>query len=415
LNNSTKNYLFFLSLALKTQCDSFNLSGQDPLAIVAQCEATTKQLEELVNSITPEIEAHNKSVRENEAKLIASKQEQPPASVPQPDQLKQAPTQESTSTEETSDLVFKDDFNFYTQRQSELLGYEANSAAFISDPNLKSLRFDLQKAITAPINEISDQSGQHLQEKLDRIRNLLLGNLVDVGPKRIRATQHSAGLPYCLNVLARKIVQQGEDQVNVNPKAAFPIAAVATELWVEFPEFGRLLLAHFYKQCPYLVPYYVPQQEGQNDEDYYRSLGYKYSNGKVEQQPAYLKRMTGVVRLFAAIMISTPRRNQPHPYGLNEAWRYLAALLNLPPRNEITAGVLEVFLSVVGNAMTKEFGQQFRKVLHFICTEYLPMIHRVTPAGSGGGPAFRLENFLQDSIKAGGIAPPSGQLPPRFW
>ncbi len=126
------------------------------------------------------------------------------------------------------------------------------------------------------------------------------------------------------------------------------------------------------------MPYCVPQQEGQSDEDYYRSLGYKYSNGKEEQLTAYLIRITGVVRLFAAIMISTPQRNQPHLYGLNEAWRYLSALLNLHPRNEITVGVLEVFLSVVGNAMTKELGQQFNKVLiHFIWTEYLPMIHRV--------------------------------------
>lgn len=403
---------------MKVQLFSFELTEDDPLAVAVQCETTAKQLEELVESTLSDIEKHNTTMKKNEEARAAKREAMAAASAPKiaPAKLILPKPEEPSQPEvQEVDYVHKDDIAFYTQLQSEMKECETKSAAITTDPSLKSLRFDLQKAVMSPINEISDQSAQHLQEKLDRLRNLLLGNPVDVGTKRIRATQHPAGIIFCTNLLARKLVQQGEDQVNVNPKAAFPIAAVITELWIEFPSFGRLLLAHFYAQCPYLVPYYIPQKEGQSDEEYYRSLGYKYSSGKVEQQPAYLKRMSGVVRLYAAIMISVPRRNQPHPYGLTEAWRYLAALLNLPPRNEITAGVLEVFLSVVGNSMAEEYGKQFQKLLHLICTEYFTMIHNVTPPGSGGGPAFRLENFLHDSIKAGGIAPPAGQLPARFW
>ena len=125
--------------------------------------------------------------------------------------------------------------------------------------------------------------------------------------------------------------------------------------------------------------------------------------------------MSGVVRLYAAILISLPRRNQPHPHGLQHAWRYLTALLNLSPRNDITAAILVEFLSVTGHAMSKEYGKQFQKILHLICTEYFSMIRNVTPRGSGGGPVTRLEDFLQESIIKGGIPPPTGQLSLRFW
>lgn len=409
------------------------MNHDDPLVSAVRSENIAKQIEDLVNTIGQDVAKNNASVHErmSSAKRQAESVVPPPATVPtntsnatkqnEPNQTNQQLSEKKASQtttageDEAIDFVHREDLALYTELQNELGQYEASAAAFSSDPSLKTLRFDLQKAVVHPVNEISDQSGQHLLDKLERLKSLLQGNAVTVGTKRVRATEHPGGLEYCTNLLARRMVQQGEDQVNVNPKAAFPIAAVIAELWLEFPLFGRLVLAHFYRQCPYLVPYYVPQQEGQSDEDYYKSLGYRYTGGKVEQQPAYLKRMSGVVRLYAAVMISLPRRQQPHPHGLEQAWRYLASLLNLPPRNEITAAILVEFLTVTGHAMSREYGKQFQKMLHLICTVYFVMIQNVTPKGSGGGPVTRLQEFLHESITKGGIAAPAGQLPPRFW
>lgn len=64
-------------------------------------------------------------------------------------------------------------------------------------------------------------------------------------------------------------------------------------------------------------------------------LGYLYlQDGKVEPQDKFLKRMSGVMRLYAAILITPPRRayqnsSKAHPIGLRESWRWLAASLNL--------------------------------------------------------------------------------------
>lgn len=65
--------------------------------------------------------------------------------------------------------------------------------------------------------------------------------------------------------------RQGEHTVSSKPEAAFAIAAVIVALWVNFPDFGKLLLAHFQRTCPYLIPAFMPQVEGQSNEDYYRS------------------------------------------------------------------------------------------------------------------------------------------------
>lgn len=383
----------------------------------------SKGIEEGVTTLEVEIGKHREAIK---AREIAKSNEVAKSQVPvAPTQVaaNQAPVptepvkaKEPDEKEEFPDCVFKDDLELYNQMLQELQHYKTIAEAFKNDARFKADRFDLQKAVVQPINEISDQSGSHLQDKLDRLRNLLRGNFVTIGTKSVKIPQHSGAFEFCTNLLAMKMVQQAEDQVNVNPKAAFPIAAVIVELWIEFPIFGKLVLAYFFKQCPFLVPYYIPQKEGQSNEDYYKSLGYRYSSeGKVELQPAYLKRMSGIVRLYAAIIMSIPRNNQPHPHGLTVAWRYMSSLLNLPPRNDITASVLTEFLAVAGNAMAKEFGRQFQKMLHFICTVYFTMIRNVTPEGSGGGPNARLEDFLQESIKKGGIPPPAGQLPPRFW
>lgn len=113
---------------------------------------------------------------------------------------------------------------------------------------------------------------------------------------------------------------------------AFPVAMIIVALWNEHADFGEMVLAHLHEACPFTVPIFLPQQEDQSDEDYYKFLGCKYSeDGTVEQQDKFLKRMSGFVRLYASITITPQRRNitKPHPHGLEHAWRWFAAVLNI--------------------------------------------------------------------------------------
>ena len=70
----------------------------------------------------------------------------------------------------------------------------------------------------------------------------------------------------CVSVFQR----QGEDVVSSKPESAFALAAVLLALQLEFPELSDLTLAHCQARCPYLVPLYPAQLDGDTNEQYYR-------------------------------------------------------------------------------------------------------------------------------------------------
>ena len=67
-------------------------------------------------------------------------------------------------------------------------------AQFKSSKDKKSLRFDLTKIINTPINAISDQSPQHLMDKIERLTKLLKGDTVELGDRKISAASDPDGL-----------------------------------------------------------------------------------------------------------------------------------------------------------------------------------------------------------------------------
>ena len=61
-----------------------------------------------------------------------------------------------------------------------------------TDKTLKQYKFDLHKAVTTPINAISDQSPRHLLDKIQRLAQLLSGQAVQMGGKQISIIKHPA-------------------------------------------------------------------------------------------------------------------------------------------------------------------------------------------------------------------------------
>jgi nucleoporin GLE1 len=62
---------------------------------------------------------------------------------------------------------------------------------------------------------------------------------------------------------------QGEHTVSDKSDKAFAIISIIVALYTEFPDFGKLVLGHFLKCCPYIVPMYVPEEECESSEDCY--------------------------------------------------------------------------------------------------------------------------------------------------
>ncbi|KAM6336971.1 mRNA export factor GLE1 isoform 3-T3 [Alca torda] len=219
------------------------------------------------------------------------------------------------------------------------------------------------------------KEGSQLREIFDKINNLLSGKSVLSGGRTVSVTQHPQGLDFVYYKLAEKFVNQGEEEVASHHDAAFPIAVVASGIWELHPRVGDLFLAHLHKKCPYSVPFYPALKEGTSMEDYQRMLGYQVKDSKVEEQDHFLKRMSGLIRLYAAIIqLRWPYGNKQgaHPHGLNYGWRWLAQMLNMEPLADVTATLLLDFLEVCGNALMKQYQVQFWKVMLLIREDYIP-------------------------------------------
>jgi nucleoporin GLE1 len=176
-------------------------------------------------------------------------------------------------------------------------------------------------------------------------------------------------------------------------------------------------MAHFYSICPYTVPFYIPQTTDMSDSEYYKTLGYVVNeDGSVEDSDQYLKRMSGVLRFYAAIIQSSPPGGGQtgHPHGVEYGWIWLTRLVNLPPKPDVTATLLFDFLEVAGHAVLQVYGRQFKKLLAVIASEYYVRIEKVTPEGKRG-PLTRLRQFLEKCIKSGSIPQPEGYLSQEFW
>ncbi|KTF86085.1 hypothetical protein cypCar_00025967 [Cyprinus carpio] len=285
------------------------------------------------------------------------------------------------------------------------------------DTQTKKLKMELQKAATTPVSQIANISGAPLKEAFEKIDKLLSGRPVTSAGKTVSTSQHPQGLEFVSYKLAEKFVKQGEEEVASNHSAAFPIAAVASGIWELHPAIGDLILAHLHKKCPYAVPHYPPMERGTSVEDYQKILGYRVDDSKVEGQDSFLKRMSGMIRLYAAIIqMRWPYTGKqgPHPHGLNQGWRWLAQILNMEPLADITATILFDFLEVCGNALMRQYRGQFWKLILLIIEEYFPRIEAVTSTGQMGS-VTRLKQFLETSLRTKQIPAHRSELGSAFF
>ncbi|XP_076646224.1 gle1 RNA export mediator [Halictus rubicundus] len=377
--------------------------------IIASEQVDSSTIQNSENKLEDKEQQQNVQIVENTTSNI------PPVTLPTV-HAEETVTPTNEQNESKSDLyeyVDKESLQMYANSKQFLENYVKSYDEFLQSASTKKFRFECQKAINIPVNAISGINRQHLYDKYERLHNLLTGQ------SSPNVNQYTQGATFCKNVLAKKIVNQGETLVSSKSKMAFPIAAVIVAIWNDHPDFGDFLLSHFHNACPYIVPVFLPKMEGQSNEDYYKSMGYKYAeDGTVEKHDKFLKRMSGLMRLYASITITSQRKgvNKTNPHGLQYAWRWLAAVLNIEPRTEIVdlcATLLLDMLEVAGNALWTAYPRQFHKLLILLSDEYYSRVQTI--GCIGGGPLVRFQEFLKNSLTTGFIPQPDGQLSSNFW
>lgn len=299
---------------------------------------------------------------------------------------------------------------------------------FASDPTTKALRQNVIKVVNTLVNTVSCTSASHLTEKYDKLDALLSGRLVCAANTRVMLGDNQEALAFGAETLAKKVIDYAEHVVSVKTSFAHEIAEIVVRLWADHRQFGKILVTEMKQKCPFLAPFFYPVAKCLADQQPdVRSFGYKCdaSGNAVESHDTYLKRMAGIVRLYAALVVASAKHDnydddddkgqqERRVFGLSQAWIFVAGTLNQNPVADITATVLVEFFAIAGFAMHRAYGRQFVKLLHYVHTRFMDKIVRVTPAGHGG-PVARLNNFISKSIRDGSVEPPTGTLPPDFW
>uniref|UniRef100_A0A2K6SK90 mRNA export factor GLE1 n=1 Tax=Saimiri boliviensis boliviensis TaxID=39432 RepID=A0A2K6SK90_SAIBB len=388
----------------------------------AEAERALQEMRDLLTNLGQEItraceDKKRQDEEEAQVKLQETQMQQGPEAHKEPLASSQGPG--GKQIEDLQVKVQDSTMQWYQQLQDAsmqcVLTFEGLTNS--KDSQAKKIKMDLQKAATIPVSQISTIAGSKLKEIFDKIHSLLSGKLVQSGGRSVSVTLNPQGLDFVQYKLAEKFVKQGEEEVASHHEAAFPIAVVASGIWELHPRVGDLILAHLHKKCPYSVPFYPTFKEGMALEDYQRMLGYQVTDSKVEQQDNFLKRMSGMIRLYAAIIqLRWPygNRQEIHPHGLNHGWRWLAQILNMEPLSDVTATLLFDFLEVCGNALMKQYQVQFWKMLILLKEDYFPRIEAITSSGQMGS-FIRLKQFLEKCLQHKDIPVPKGFLTSSFW
>ncbi|XP_058461580.1 mRNA export factor Gle1 isoform X2 [Malaya genurostris] len=405
------------------------VSQQDIDKSIEYCkllDQNNSEVFDIMNQIQKEIADRTKKEQEEQAQT-AQKQEQQLKQVVEINAVSAAPITDTTDTTAKSiqpsqpnlahplaAFVSQESLAFYTEIKRFYEQHQAAVKALLDDVNMKTYRFNCQKVINTPVNAISAVSREHFVDKFTRLDALLSGQPVKIGDTSVSINGHPLGRTYCTMLLAKKFVSQADTMISSNAPAAFPIATIVVGLWQRYPDFGRFFLAYLHKECPYLVPYFLPQLERQSHEDYFKSIGYRYSaDGQLEKQDQYLKRMTGLARLYSAVVVANVRRGEatPHPHSFECGWRWMCNILNLQPLPDICATLLTEFLQIAGASLWAHYGKQYTKLLQVIQGQYLPALNKVDE----GGPKARLEALIAKITAEGRIERPEGMLSPDFW
>ncbi|CAG8482103.1 9151_t:CDS:2 [Scutellospora calospora] len=201
------------------------------------------------------------------------------------------------------------------------------------------------------------------------------------------------------------------DQVDVVSKesAAFPFAHLCVLISTQHTEFMEFLITRIVKKCPYVLPLYPSHKANQSQEVYKKQTLYK-SN---ESEDAYVNRMCAIVALYCAIMQTDPLYPQlKNPYYIDNAWTYLARLMNLRPQ-KITPSLLYTCLQITGSSLLRAYKHNALKLFSVIYKSYVqsPPSEVLSLLTSSPAAMSRLRTLLENASKIGQFPVPEGQIP----
>lgn len=173
-----------------------------------------------------------------------------------------------------------------------------------------------------------------------------------------------------IKLFAEKIISCCTNQRS--SKAIFATSRVIVLVTSKIPLAMDILLAELNRVCIYTVPKHMSysREAFRTKDDYFKAIGYKEENGKIEGADDFLERLNCYMKLYGAL-VQTEVGGFQNLHGLTEGWAWLARFLNTLPANQLTATALDSFLEMAGYALYCRYKNQFEKLLSIIGRDFL--------------------------------------------
>lgn len=374
-----------------------------------------KKLDALVQSLTKaknDFEAAQKAREEQfkkeEEEKAAKAAKEAASVVPTPIVIVQPHQAVNQVTDAEERFDSKQKFIAYKQ----LLASLKNETKLLEEtPGLQQVRFALKLVINNAINLLNEKNKTTLIDGHKKLINLLTGQRCPTSKGDVAVTDHIQAPTWCRLKIAEKLI----DRCEKDPNITFYVAALIIAIWQQFPEFGEILKAVLYKECPFLIPFKPPMINNMSNEEFLQSWGFRINeNGTCEDHTHYESRTTKFAGLLAALWITSPKNGTgQNPYGVENGWKYLALVFNNPPDTNYLH-ILGKILEISGSALHQAFGKQFIKIMLFLKDKYIPAVQQSVDDETSA-PFNRLRDSVMKFFGEGKFVEPKGNLMVGYW
>jgi len=145
----------------------------------------------------------------------------------------------------------------------------------LSEKSLKMYKFELQKAINFPLNSLLDDKTnednvRNFDEKIRTFIRLFNGQTCAITSTLVvNPTRHPSAIDFCLVYLAKQLVEKAAETVSSRPETSFQYAQLIKNVFKEKSQFETILMGQLQEKCPFVVPFYKPRLQNQNENEYF--------------------------------------------------------------------------------------------------------------------------------------------------
>lgn len=366
---------------------------EDILNSANENTTTQKQLDEAQNSLQEGlncIDAITQTLnvkKAEKAKLEAEKAEKAAAQLEMEKQEAAKKEQEKLVNEQRQEGGYDVLVMIAGKKRLEELEKKVENYLNVQEKVSQAKRLEMNRAASI-VNQLNLTDNRINREKLQKLLSLLAGRTVD--PGRVSTNNDPILTDYVKSLVTSNIVKLGHDK-----QGAAAAAAAYSWLLVNIvsvhPGMWDLFLYHVFNTCPYLVPLYPVQEDGQSEEDFNKAKGIR-NNEKID---SYIGRMGNCAMMYGLVLAMISKRQGFPVQAPVVGWELLARLVSLPPSSGVTAAILHNFLNTAGACLQQAYGRQFLKLMDYMNSVYIVKIKEIT-ADAGTQALTVLQNFMED-------------------